>query len=213
LPGLIVKFPSKVAIMRAFISAAVATTTMLAGAAATAEASPIPVTTLLADFNVITNNNFMMNGPDVQGPVLVGGNFSSGSAQLNTNGIVPLPTPLPPGDVLGEVNVFGNTTLSSGVDVHGSLTFVGGSNLGAGTFTGTGAGSQLSGHNFSPINFGTDIWAQLTGFSTTLAGLPANSPASTFDAATGAFTFHANAQGVANITITGAESPSMAQGC
>jgi choice-of-anchor A domain-containing protein len=190
--------------MRKALPAALATITMLAGAA-TAEASPIPVATLLADFNVITNNNFTMSGPDVQGPVLVGGNFTSGAAQLNTNGIIPLPTPLPPGDVLGEVNVFGNTNMSGGVIVNNSLTFVEGSNVGTGSFLNTGAGSQVSGHNFSPINFGTDIWGQLTGFSTTLAGLPANSPASTFNAATGAFTFNANAQGVANITITGTQ--------
>ena len=187
--------------MRTFTSAAVATMTMLAGASIAA-ASPIPVATLLSDFNVITDNNFMMNGPDVQGPVLVGGNFISGAAQLNTNAIIPLPTPLPPGDVLGEVNVFGNTNMSAGVIVHNSLTFVGGSNIGTGTFLNTGAGSQVSGHNFSPINFGTDIWGQLTAFSTTLANLPANS---TFNAATGTFTFTANAQGIAALTITGAQ--------
>ncbi|MFZ3238180.1 MAG: collagen-binding domain-containing protein [Stellaceae bacterium] len=192
--------------MRTFISASVATITILAGAA-TAGASPIPVATLLGDFNVITDGNFALNGPDVQGPVLVGGNFtSSGAHTLNSNSVIPLPTPLPPGDVLGEVNVFGNTTMAGSVPVSGSLTFVGGMNTNtANTFLATGAGSQLSGHNFSPINFGTDIWGQLTGFSTTLASLPANTPTSMFDPTTGTFTFHENGQGIANVTITGTQ--------
>ena len=49
--------------MRTFISASVATITILAGAA-TAGASPIPVATLLGDFNVITDGNFALNGPE-----------------------------------------------------------------------------------------------------------------------------------------------------
>ena len=190
--------------MRRWVTGALATIAALAGAAA-AEASPIPVATLLSDFNVITDGTFANGGPNVQGPILVGGNFTSAAAQLNTNGIIPLPVPLPPGDVLGEVNVFGNTTLTGGVIVHNSVTFVGGSNTGSGTFLNSGAGSQLSGHNFSPINFGTDVWGQLTGFSSTLASLPGNSPASTFDPATGTFAFHANPQGIANVTVTGAQ--------
>lgn len=173
-------------------------------AAAAAGASPIPIKTLLSDFNVITDNTFANGGPDVQGPVLVGGNFTSNSATLNSNVIIPLPVPLPPGDVLGEVNVFGNTTLSGGVPVQNSLTLVGGSNTGVATFLNPGAGSVLALHNFAPINFASDIWAQLTGYSTTLMNLPTNTPTpSTFNSTTGTFTFHAN-NGVANVTVTGA---------
>jgi hypothetical protein len=70
-------------------------------------AQAVPVNTLLADFNVIVDQNFVMAGPDVEGPVLVGGNLTTGAANLNLMAVVPLPIPIAG---LGQVNIFGNVT-------------------------------------------------------------------------------------------------------
>jgi choice-of-anchor A domain-containing protein len=160
----------------------------LAGAA-TAQAAAIPVSTLLADFNLITDGNFTTSN-DVVGPVLIGGNLRDTSI-INAKPVVPLPIPV---TGLGEVNVFGNVvgTTVSGSPIVGanSVVLIGGTNPTApstvtATFPGKGAGSVLSGNPFTGINFATDIWGQLTGVSATLATLAANG---SFDPTTGAFT-------------------------
>ena len=155
--------------------------------ASTPVAQAVPANTLLTEFNVIVDQNFAMNGPDVEGAVLVGGNFTStGGPILNTLGPVPLAIPIPG---LREINIFGNmTTNGSPIAGGGSVVFVGGTSNH--TFIGAGAGSQQSGHNFAPINFATDIWAPLTSLSNALAELPPNTMPSEFDLATGSFTFH-----------------------
>jgi choice-of-anchor A domain-containing protein len=171
----------------------------LAGAPA---AKAIPVDTLLSDFNVIVDQNFTMNGPDVEGPVLVGGNLATGSANLNSMAVIPLPVPIAG---LGQVNIFGNVTSPSIPIVgSGSVVLVGGTNTTA-TFPGHNATlSVLNTHNFSPINFATDIWSPLTTLSSTLATLPPNTTPSIFDPTTGIFTFHPD-DGLAVVTVTGSQ--------
>jgi choice-of-anchor A domain-containing protein len=203
--------------MRESISGLLALIASLVTAAA--HASPIPVATLLTDFNVITNSNFTTTN-DVVGPVLIGGNLRDTSI-INDAPVVPLPIPVAG---LGEVNVFGNvvgTTVATIPSVGaGSVVLIGGSNptppsLVQATFPGKGAGSVLSGNSF-PFNFANDIWAQLngtTGLSHSLAGLTANS------SQTGStFTGTANANGVAVFTVplttlNGLTNPLMLAGC
>ena len=155
-------------------------------AAVTAKADPFPVSTLFADFNVITNGNFATNS-DADGQVLVGGNLS-GNGQLDKNGSAQAccTTPVPN---YAEVNVFGNNTGSwSGI---GSIrALVGGTN--SGTFhsppyvliaTGyTFPGFNQPGAGSNAATFANDIWAPLTGTSSTLSTLAANS---TFNSTTG----------------------------
>jgi choice-of-anchor A domain-containing protein len=175
-------------------------TTLLAIAAvltatASANASPIAVASLITDFNVITDQNLTLTGPDIQGPILVGGNLSSGAAILNSIDIVPLPIAI---SGLGEINIFGNVVPPSNPLVGpGSVVLVGGTNTSA-TFGGNGAGSVLHGNSF-PYNFATDIWAPLQGFATGLAGLL---PTSTVTGSVNpVFNGVANANGVAVFSI------------
>ncbi len=188
--------------MRHRAAAMLAGITIAAGSTM-AQASPIPASTLFADFNVITNQSLVVAN-DVEGPVLVGGNLGSAvplgpsllkqsNGMLNLKKVVPLPVPVAG---LGEVNIFGSVVgaTAGGFGSHplvgaGSVVLIGGSNPTPpatlqSLFIGKGAGSVLQNNSF-PFNFATDIWAQLTGFSTTLAAL---APNSTFDRSTGKFT-------------------------
>jgi choice-of-anchor A domain-containing protein len=169
----------------------------------TGQAAPIPVATLFADFNVITNQALVVTN-DIEGPVLVGGNLGSdtplgpsklklSSGMLDLKKVVPLPVPVAG---LGQVNVFGNVVGATGGGFGsnplvgaGSVVLIGGANPTPpatlqSTFIGKGAGSVLQ-NNVFPFNFASDIWAQLTTFSGTLAGL---APNSAYDPATGKFT-------------------------
>jgi choice-of-anchor A domain-containing protein len=160
-------------------------------AALTAQAAPISVATLLTDFNVITDQAFVVTN-DIYGPVLIGGTLGSvtplgpnnlmlSTGPLNLLDTVPLPVPIAG---LGEVNVFGNVvgaTTPGGIGSNpavgtGSVVLIGGTNPTSpatqqSTFIGNGTGSVLSGHSF-PYNFATDIWTPLTNFSTGLQAMP-----------------------------------------
>jgi choice-of-anchor A domain-containing protein len=170
--------------MRKWTAAFLATIAALTGAA-TAEAAPIPVSTLLTDFTVIIDQNLTLTGPDIEGPVLVGGTLDSTGILNFPPTVIPLPVPIAG---YGEVNVFGNVLAGTNTIVENSVTYIGGTN--SGTILKSGAGSKLGGYTFpgsGPNNagtFATDIWAPLTGFSTTLAGLAANS---TYNEKTGTF--------------------------
>src|SRR5579862_8842063 len=139
---------------------------------ASAQATPLPPNFLadaIADFNVITNGHPIN---DVQG--------------------VPLPKPIAG---LGEVNVFGNVTGTVNNSVgSGSVVLVGGTTASAVTFSGKGAGSVLNGNLF-PYSF-SDIWAQFTGMSSSLAAL---TPTSSITTTT--INGVANADGVAVLTV------------
>jgi hypothetical protein len=149
--------------------------------AATVEAAPIPITSvtpsvLLADFNVIVENDD--NSNDINGPVLVGGNLGTGTGPLNSNGIVLGTTPGTTAITgYGEVDIFGNHTASNN-NTNGSV-FVGGAS--SGTFTGASSvtfnyafppGASVSNN---PATFNTYIWTPLTTLSSNLAGLTPNS--------------------------------------
>ena len=175
----------------------------LAGAAS-AEAAAIPVSTLFKDFTVITDHDLLVTGADIEGPILVGRDLSTGGI-LNfpdPKPVIPLPIPIAG---YGEVNVFRNVLAGTNAIVEGSVTLIGGANHGM--FSNTGAGSVLAGYTFpgsGPGNagtFATDIWAQVTGFSATLTAKQANS---VFTAATGVFAASA-VNGVAVWDINAAE--------
>jgi choice-of-anchor A domain-containing protein len=193
--------------MRKWLVGAAAIIVVLA-VTSTTEAAPIPVATLLDDFNVIVDQNLDVAN-DVGGPVLVGGSLGPGTGPVNFNNIVLGAPPGAPIAGYGEVNVFGTHTAAFNTVGSNTHVFVGGPS--SGTFPGVPAASVTFNYTFpgsGPNNagtFATDIWAPLTNFSNTLAGLPANSPASTFDKTTGTFTFHPNASGIADITISGAD--------
>ena len=134
--------------------------------AAVAQAAPIPVPTLLADFNAIIDGNYNATSESV-GPVLIGGNLSS-TGILNTSGIA-LPVPIAG---YGQVDVFGNNLATSHPIVQNSLTLIGGANLGS--IINPGPGSVLGGYIFpgtgfasnnNPLTFATDVWAPLTALS------------------------------------------------
>ncbi len=161
---------------------------------ASAQATPLPPNFLadaIADFNVITNGNFSQNN-DTQGPILVGGNLITSGHPINDVQGVPLPKPIAG---LGEVNVFGNVTGTVNNSVgSGSVVLVGGTTASAVTFSGKGAGSVLNGNLF-PYSF-SDIWAQFTGMSSSLAAL---TPTSSITTTT--INGVANADGVAVLTV------------
>jgi choice-of-anchor A domain-containing protein len=176
--------------MRKWIASFLAAIASLAGAA-TAQAAAIPVSTLLADFSLITNGNFTTSN-EVVGPVLIGGNLRD-TGIINTKPVVPLPIPVAG---LGEVNVFGNVvgTTVSGSPIVGSksVVLIGGTNpTSPSTVTATFPNknttlSVLSGNPFTGINFATDIWGPLTGASANLATLTTAN--GSFNPTTGAFT-------------------------
>ncbi|HUC10504.1 MAG TPA: hypothetical protein VL985_08765 [Stellaceae bacterium] len=164
--------------------------------AATAEAETIPITMvtpaeLLADFNVIVQNN-LSNSNEIKGPALVGcppagceaiqGLYSTGP--LNRNSVVLGTTPGTTGITgYGEVNVFSNVLAGTNASVNGSVTYVGGAVDGNGKLSNSGTGSVLASHVFpigtssanNPATFQNFIWAPLTGLSRSLATLTPNS--------------------------------------
>src|SRR5260370_11133877 len=93
---------------RKWLAGGVAIVAALTGASTT-EAAPIPVATLLDDFNVIVDQNVNVSN-DVSGPVLVGGSLGTGTGPVNFNNIVLGAPPGAPIAGYGEVNVFGNHT-------------------------------------------------------------------------------------------------------
>lgn len=159
----------------------------LAGGVSVA-AAPLPVTTLLADFNVITDQNVNVSN-DIGGGVLAGANLGPGIGPLNFTNIVLGTTP---GTVAisgyGEVDIFGNHTAPFN-NSHGHV-FVGGPS--SGTFP--GAASATFNYAFppgatpaaNPATFASDVWAPLTSFSGSLQGLTQNS---SFNKTTRTFTF------------------------
>ena len=113
-----------------------------------AQAAAIPITAvttaeLLADFNVIVEND--SNANDINGPVLVGGNLGAGTGPLNSNNVV-LGTTAGTTAIAGygEVDIFGDHTASNN-PTHGTV-FVGGPS--SGTFT--GASSVTFNYAFPP---------------------------------------------------------------
>lgn len=192
--------------MRPWISGFAAAIAVLA-AAVTAEADPFPVSTLFADFNVITDGNFATNS-DVDGPVLVGGNLS-GNGQLDKGGTAQAccTTPVPN---YAEVNVFGNNTGSwSGTgSIH---ALVGGTN--SGTFHTPPYASVTTAYTFPGFNqpgagsnaatFANDIWAPLTGTSTSLGLL--SSPSTVTGTVNPVFDGIVNSAGQAVFNLTLAE--------
>jgi choice-of-anchor A domain-containing protein len=146
-----------------------------------AQASPLPVATLLGDFNVITDQNLSTTS-DVEGLVLVGGNLS-GNGIIDSKHVAVTP---PAG--FGQINVFGNNSGSWSEAVAHPAVLLGGGNTGTGKFL--NAGSVTTGYTFpgsGPTNantFATDIWAPLTAYSSQLSGL---TPNSTFTPATSTF--------------------------
>lgn len=180
--------------------AAIATFSM---AATAVEASPLPsgfLADAIADFNVITNGNFVQ-GNDDQGPILVGGNLVTDGHMINDTAVVPLPQPIAG---LGEVNVFGNVTGTVNVAVGAnSIVLVGGTTAPAVTFTGRNAAQSVLNHNPFPYSF-SDIWGQVTGLSTSLSLL---SPTYTVTSTT--FSGVPNPQGVAVLTVSLSELNSL----
>jgi hypothetical protein len=168
--------------MRQWTASFLATIAMLA-AAASAEAAPIPITSvtpaqLLADYNVIVDGNLTTSN-DIVGPVLVGGDLKA-TGPLNSSHVV-LGTTAGTTAITGygEVNVFDNVLAGTSSILGGSTTFIGGTK--SGTLLTPGASSVLGGYTFpgaGPNNAGTfltNIWTPLTAVSSNLAGLSANS--------------------------------------
>ncbi|MGH7116200.1 MAG: collagen-binding domain-containing protein [Stellaceae bacterium] len=162
----------------------------LGGSAATAQAAAITdpniLPILLADYNVIVDGQFNSTS-DTEGPVLIGGDLGPGTVSLNSKDVVLGSTAGTTAITgYGEVNVFANHTAPSN-NANGNV-FVGGPV--AGTFG--SATSVTFNYAFPPgattgdnaATFQNNIWSKITGFSTGLAGLTANS---TFSAA-GEFT-------------------------
>ena len=154
----------------------------LAGTAA-AEAGVFPVNVLLANFNLIVDQNFATTS-EVVGPVLIGGNLSnSGSGILDTSGIqVPVAGTSFTG--YGEINVFGNNS-GTWAETGTQHVFLGGTNVSGGSFLNAASvttnytfpGYNQPGEGSNALTFANDIWAQLngtTGLSHSLSGLTAN---------------------------------------
>lgn len=171
--------------MRQWTASIFAAIASLAGIA-TAEAAPIPITSvtpaqLLADFNVITDQNLTISN-DIMGPVLVGGNLRATGGPLNSSGVV-LGTSAGTTAITGygEVDVFGNVVGGTNVSLMNSVTFIGGNNNGS--LLNPGTGSVLHGYVFppgstvadNPTTFQNNIWNPLTSVSSRLATLTANS--------------------------------------
>jgi choice-of-anchor A domain-containing protein len=194
-----------------FAAIAALTTAGSAEACVTSPAVDITLVTsqiLVCDFQVISNGNFAANGPDVFGPILVDGNLTTvGGPILNSKNVIFGTTAGTTAiNQYGELNVFGNTTLGGGVLVGaGTVALVGGMNTGIGSIVNPAAGSHLSGYTF-PGSFATNIWAQITGLSSSLSLL---SSTSTFNATTGVFNGVANMQGdaVFNVPYTELSGP------
>lgn len=191
--------------MRKWSAGLLAALPLLTGAAAV-EAAPIPIPTLLADFNAIVNGQFNSTS-DVQGPVLIGGDLGPGTVSLNSTcpaSCIPLPIPIPG---YQQINVFGNHTAAFN-NTKGNV-LVGGPS--AGTFPGV---TSVTFNNIFPNNFATDIFNPLKVLSqTTLAGLPVNS---TFvvNSVTHIGTFNFNLQtvnGVPNVAVVNVTTAQLAQ--
>jgi PEP-CTERM motif len=163
--------------MRKSATALLALIAAFAGAT-TAQADPFPVNVLLANFNAITMGNFATTS-DVNGPVLIGGNLSSGGLSgildfLN----IPQTCCTTPTPNYAEINVFGNN--SGTFSESTQRAFVGGSNMGS-----FGSGPVTTGYTFPGFNqpgagsnaatFSQDIWTPLVTVSNNLAGLGPNS--------------------------------------
>ena len=162
--------------MRKLTAALLALIATLAGTAA-AEAGVFPVSVLLANFNLITDQNFATTS-EVIGPVLIGGNLS-GHGMLDTTGTV-VPVAGTSFTGYGEINVFGNN--SGSWTETSQRAFVGGANTGSFspgpvTTNYTFPGYNQPGEGTNALTFANDIWAQLngtTGLSHSLSGLTAN---------------------------------------
>jgi choice-of-anchor A domain-containing protein len=168
-----------------------------------AQAAAIPITSvttaeLLADFNVIVEND--SNANDINGPVLVGNDLGPGTGLLNSNNVI-LGTTSGTTAITGygEVDIFGDHSDVNN-PTHGTV-FVGGPM--SGTFE--GAASVTFNYAFPPgtstaanaATFQNDIWNKMTGLSTSLSGLTSSSALSG-----STFTGVANANGVAVFNIT-----------
>ena len=136
--------------------------------AATAQAGAFPINVLLANFNLITNQNFSTTS-EVIGPVLIGGNLS-GSGILDTTGtIVPVPA-ASSFTGYGEINVFGSNSGNLG-ETGVQHVFLGGTNTGGGSFLTAASlttnypfpGFNEPGAGSNALTFSQDIWAQLNG--------------------------------------------------
>ncbi len=166
--------------MRKLTAALLALIATLAGPAA-AEAGVFPVSVLLANFNLITDQNFATTS-EVIGPVLIGGNLS-GSGILDTSGTqVPVAGTSFTG--YGEINVFGNNS-GTWAETGTQHVFLGGTNVSGGSFLNAASvttnytfpGYNQPGEGSNALTFANDIWAQLngtTGLSHSLSGLTAN---------------------------------------
>ena len=180
--------------MRHWTASIFAATASLAAIAATADAATIPITmvtptVLLADFNVIAEED-LTTSTDIQGPVMVG---CLASGCVSTEGLLATGGPLNSKSVVlgttagttgitgyGEVDVFGNVLAGTNVSVMGSVTYIGGTN--GGSLLTSGTGSVLGGYAFPPgtaaqnaTTFQTYIWNPLTTLSSNLAALSPNS--------------------------------------
>ena len=162
--------------MRKLTAALLALIATLAGTAA-AKAGVFPVNVLLANFNLIADQNFATTS-EVIGPVLIGGNLS-GHGMLDTTGTV-VPVAGTSFTGYGEINVFGNN--SGSWTETSQRAFVGGANTGSFspgpvTTNYTFPGYNQPGEGTNALTFANDIWAQLngtTGLSHSLSGLTAN---------------------------------------
>ncbi len=168
--------------MRKLTSALLILIATLAGTAA-AEAGVFPVNVLLANFNLIVDQNFATTS-EVVGPVLIGGNLSNnGSGILDTSGTqVPVAGTSFTG--YGEINVFGNNS-GTWAETGTQHVFLGGTNVSGGSFLTAASvttnytfpGYNQPGEGSNALTFANDIWAQLngiTGLSHSLTGLMAN---------------------------------------
>jgi choice-of-anchor A domain-containing protein len=117
---------------------------------------------LLTNFNVITQGNFGSTA-DVEGALLIGGNLTGGSTQLDKNNQVPS------GSMTGysQVNAYGDNT-GGNFNQNGKITQLGGKNTG--TIDGGNMPQNVKTNYAFPYTF-SSIWSELTALSSSLSQL------------------------------------------
>lgn len=186
---------------------------------AIAEAASIPITAvtpseLLADFNVIVDQN-LSNMNEIEGPVLVGGNLKA-TGPLNASRVILGATAGTTAITgYGEVDVFGNVLAGTNASVMNSVTYIGGTN--GGSILSPGAGSRLSGYAFpfgataamNAATFEDYIWDPLMSVSSNLGGMTSLSSFSISPMRVGTLTGAVNANGLAVFNLTVGELNSL----